>query len=542
MWKRIKSLTKLFLKTTFHFNPGKKKKKGSIILYALLFAYLIGIVIYGSYEAVDFLKGIQQEKAFAAIIIMANMLLALVVMLIGSLNVLYYSTDNLAVLPLPVKAGEIVAAKLNSLIAYEYIETALIGLLPLSVYGVLTGQSWIYYVLMIVVLAILPVIPVCISACLIIFLMSFTKGLRNKRLVQLFTMLLALGFSCSVSFISSSVRSEADVMAFFNQVNGLVEVYKSVLPNVSWAVSALLDRNILSLLILIAVSALIYVLSVLFSQKFYFKGVLSSLFSSGGIHKKKVDEKTSFKSQGLPLTYILKEFRIYLRRPTYLVQLLLPTLVVPVLMLVVFYFSAKQGMEGSGMSMDLFTEMIRGYEPIVFGCVVMVLLFNTMYSFLSVVAISKDGKDAAFMKTIPVPLWEQVLYKAVPDMLMVLFDSVVTILIVSFILKLRVLVIILLFLVMIPFSFFHGAFIYFDLRAPKLYWHNDLEIVKRNFRVMIPIAVHMVFIALVAILTFVAEMEMVPLAVLLTLVFSLLAFLSCLFLYKKADALAKAIY
>ena len=73
---KVIKLTKIFFKNSFsnmNSNMGisinGKSKIASKILYAILFIYLAGIIIFFSYNVIDGLKMIQQETVFVGIIL-----------------------------------------------------------------------------------------------------------------------------------------------------------------------------------------------------------------------------------------------------------------------------------------------------------------------------------------------------------------------------------------------------------------------------------------------------------------------------------------
>ena len=182
MLKRIYSLTVVFLKSSFHTGTGKSKKKWTrILLYGLLYVYVMGVIGFGSYYLVDLLSSARQAKAFVTLVVLANIMLTLFTTLIASLNMLYFSEDNAALLPMPIRPMELVSARLNSLLIYEYLEAVLLGVIPLGVYAVMTGQPWYFYLIALLVLFFLPILPAMISSLLIMALMSFTGKVRSRR-------------------------------------------------------------------------------------------------------------------------------------------------------------------------------------------------------------------------------------------------------------------------------------------------------------------------------------------------------------------------
>ncbi|MBQ1508992.1 MAG: hypothetical protein IIZ47_06170 [Erysipelotrichaceae bacterium] len=542
MIRRTLILTRVFLKSLF--TGAKGKKIGRYILYFFLFAYFIGLLGFGSYYMINLLKTVRQVKVFAGLVLSANVFLALFLSLISSISVLYFSNDNLSVLPLPVRPMEITAAKINTLLVYEYLEELLFGVIPLGVYGVMTHQPVTYYLVLIPVLILLPIVPLCLACFLIIALMSVSGKLRNKNVTQVITMLLAIGFSVGLSFFINTHNSDQAMMEMLIHANGLLEKFRSLLPTLRFAIDALLERNMLSLLLLLLVSVIFYVVTVLVSQKLYFKGMLGSLFSSAGISSKKINTNTAYQSKGLTVSYVLNEFRTYLRRPVFLVQLFLPCVILPVLMVGLMYMGMKNGFESSGEDFSILLTELQdpSFAGYFFAATLLLVFFSSMYCFLSVVAISKDGKDAAFMKTIPVAFERQVFCKALPDILMTLFSALLALIPGVILFKIPFYMCALCMLVLLPFSILHGALIVFDLRAPKLDWSNEMEIVKRNMRMFIPMGICMGNMAAVAFLLFYYGLSPLTGALILFAVYSLIAVLLWWHIRKRGADLASAIY
>ena len=547
MINRTIALTKVFLKSLFIKRNDKKKKIGKYILYGLLIAYLIGVIVVGSKMLIDLLRTMRQTKVFIGFILSANIFMALFLTIVASVQVLYFSKDNLSVLPLPVRPMEITAAKINTLLAYEYMEEALLGLLPLAVYGVLTHQPLWYYPLMIIVLLLVPVVPLCVASFLVIALMSVSGKLRNKKLTQYITMILGIGLSVGISMFSSRMGSSSDteMMDMLVHANGFLDKFRSLLPNLRFGIDTLVDGNMLSLFLLLLLSAGVYVLTVIASQKLYFKGMIGSLFDSSGISSKKIDEKKAYKSTGLSVSYVMKEFKSYLRRPTFVVQLIMPCVLLPLLMVGLMYVNMKRGFESQGLDIGFLISDLTSSPDMMryfFGAVLLFVFFNVMYVFICVIAVSKDGKDAYFMKQIPVPFWKQVLYKAIPDILAVLFSTLLVLVCAGVLFKVPLSILIECMIIAIPFSVLHGALILFDLRAPKLTWTNELEIAKKNLRVFIPIGIDVGNMIIIALLVFLAKLSPVVTTAILFAVYTLIAVLLWGYIRRKDNALAEAIW
>ena len=206
MNKKIFSLTKVLLKNSFQrYNENNKKtsKIGKILLYAVLVVYLIGIFGFLSYGLITTLQQVQQEAMFIGVFLLGLALLTIIQSIISATNVFYFSRDLEYILPLPLKPREILISKLNVILITEYIVELLFAVVPIIIYGVLTAVGIQYYIISFLVLLIFPIIPLIISTIIIMIIMSFTKGAKNKDRFQLIVPILGIILAFAISFAST---------------------------------------------------------------------------------------------------------------------------------------------------------------------------------------------------------------------------------------------------------------------------------------------------------------------------------------------------
>jgi len=540
MIKNIINLTKIFLISAFNRGGNRKRKKriGRIVLYGLLFAYLIGVFGFLSYEILSGLIVLKQEEAFIGYILMAIITLVLFTTIISTMNVLYFSSDNRFVLPLPFKPLEVLSAKLNTLLIYVYMEEAMLGLIPMIMYGIMTKQNIVYYLLLIPVLVAVPVVPLLIAALIVICVMALTKGIRNKSLVQTITMIVSIVFSLTISMFSSSMSSSEDITALMNTAGSLVEIFKKAFPTMPMAVNALTSYNVLSLYLLIVVSAASYVLVCVLGQKPYYRGMLGSLYSSSGVSDRKIDEKSAYRSRGLPFSYVMKEIRVYLRRPTFFVQLILPCLIIPAFMMGITYFSvfSQVGSELMEGLQQIYAE--KAFGGYVYAILLLAVMFISMYSFISTLAVSKDGHDAYAMKYLPVAFHKQLIYKMIPDVVMCLFSYLNVALLSMILFRLPPVYVLMSLPVSVFYCILHGFLILSDVRRPKLDWTNEMQIVKKNFRTMFSLAFSLLNMGIVALLAFLFGVRMIAMTAILTVLYGLIDYLLYRYIRSKDISLA----
>lgn len=552
MLNRIIQLTKVSLKSGFSFVSFSKKKKfsiGMIILYLFLLVYLGGVMGVLSYQVLDLLKAIDQTAIFITLLMAGNLLMTFFETVISSMNILYFSKDNEYILPLPFKAPEIVAAKINTLLFFSYFLELVLAIIPFTVYGVTVGAPWFFYVAMIIVALIQPIAPVILSSLLVMILMSFSKVVKNKGLLQILGMLFIFAFSIGISLISSSSSeiSSSALVQMLMSTNGLVQAYRGVFPTLGFAIDALCATNLLdcliSLVLLIGVSALIYFAFITLSQKLYFRGVVGCLYSSSGTSKKKIDTKTAYRTSGLSFSYVAKEFKSLLRNTVYLTQIALPSIIVPIIMVVVFYFSFSNGVSQGGGDMNIIFQVVREPEfaTIIYAIIMCYSLFTSLYIYVSITAISKDGSSAIFMKYIPVSFAKQCIYKAIPNFLFLMLDEVFTIILCA-ILKMPIEIIIISVMTFIPYSILHSLIgVLIDLRKPKLNWSSEMQLVKQNFRIFFISLFAIINLGLMIIPFFVSEIPFYYIGGIYFFAYTLLAIGLIVYINKKDNQLAQNI-
>ena len=193
---KIIKLTKIFLKSSFsdiNMKMGVSiKSKSKFLIYALLFLYLAGIIIFLGYNFLDGLMEIHQETVFIGMILFMILGLTVIQTIFSSINLLYFTKDTEYVLPLPLKPYQIILARTNVLLIAEYIIIFLVGVIPLTMYGILTGAGFIYYITMLFAVFLIPILPVLLISIIVMFIMSFARLTKNRNRFQLIASLLVL--------------------------------------------------------------------------------------------------------------------------------------------------------------------------------------------------------------------------------------------------------------------------------------------------------------------------------------------------------------
>lgn len=516
MNNKVISLTRVIFKNSFqNMETAKsktenknKRKIGMIVLYSLIFIYLAVIIGVFSNGLIKELIEINQEQMFLGLILITIAGFVLIQSIFSAINILYYSKDNEYILPLPIKPSEIVAAKTNVLLITEYFIITIIGLIPLAIYGILTSANIFYYISMLIVLIVFPIIPVLLSSLLILIIMSFAKFTKNRNRFQLIATILVFIVVFTLSFTTSNTKTTPEeLVKMVTEANGLVEILKGTFPTLGMALNGLTNQSvvnqILNLSLLVITTLIVYVIYIVIGQKLYLKGAVGNLYS-GKRTSKKIDETKMYKKSSLSKTYIGKEFKTLLKNPIFFMQCVLPAILFPILIIGLTFAGIKG--EQNGAPID-FANMITDKSSIYIGMgILCAIQFFLMFIYISATAISRDGQTAMFMKYIPVPLMKQIDYKVIPNIIMTTFMSILTIIMVEYLLKLPIMYLVLITIAGIIMGVFQSYIsIIVDLKRPKLEWNSEYAVVKQNMNLIWPVILGILNITLIVILTLVCR-------------------------------------
>lgn len=546
-------LTKIFLKSSVQkiteqngISDVRKKSKAQITLYILLFAYLIGVMWFLSTKMINVLKEIEAQAVFIDLVFMMVFFLNILQAVFSSINLLYFSKDTDSILTLPLKPYQIILARTNVMLILEIAVNMLIGLVPLVIYGIKLNCNALYYISVVIGLILLPVLPVIIISLISMVIMSFSKITKNKNKFQLFTTLIMLAlvvaFSIGITKIDSETMTDEQMAQTLTSAGGFTQMLKTYFPTFGFLSDSVHSNNILTILLETVKTVLVtfagVIIYLLCAQKLYFKGLIGSLYSGEKTKKGKI--KINAKTGKLGFTYVLKELKILVRNPVYLVQCVLPALIFPLLFIGLIFILPEE--ETSGITNAL-SMMLEFNKPLILMGLVAAMQFFAMFIYVSITAISREGKNATFIKYIPVPLYKQYIYKIIPNILMNIFSTVIVLGIVRYLLPISITDLIIVFAVSILMNISLSMLcLIMDLKRPKLQWNTEYAVVKQNMNLIFPMIFGTINIGIIIFVNTTLKMysAYIQLAI-ITLIYILLNVFVYIYLYKKQYELAKKI-
>ena len=504
---KVIKLTKIFLKNSFSNMDARMgistKSKSKIIVYGLLFLYFAGLIIFLGYNLLDGLIAIHQETIFVGMILFMIFGLGIIQTIFSSINILYFTKDSEYLLPLPLKPYQIILARTNVMLIAEYVIIFLIGFIPLVMYGILTGAGIVYYLTMILAVILVPILPVLLISMLVMFIMSFAKLTKNRNRFQLFATLLVLAIIIAISISTSGMKQDLtneEMAQMVVQANGMIELVKGYVPTVDYLMEALTTNSLFTAIVevlkTLGITIIGFIVYMLIAQKIYFKGLVGNLFGGGASSSNKEINQKEYRNSKLYKSYVGKEFKNMARNPVFLMQCLIPAILIPIIMVVVVY----TGLNSDGMGLEQITQMVQQMPTNTFfiACIILgVIQFFTMFIYISITAISRDGENAVFMKYIPVSLYKQYLYKIIPNIIMNIVTIIITLGMAEYLLNLPVITLIALFVVATIMGTLQSiAMIIVDLKRPKLNWDSEYAVAKQNLNLVFPVLLAMVNIVI----------------------------------------------
>ncbi len=508
------TLLKCGMSSAMSTGSGKKKRKINLsgaALWLLVVVCLIpmfAMLFQGGKAGYELLAPTGQEGLLLELACFVGGIMTFVFGLPYILTVFYMSGDIQTLLPLPLRASQIVGAKFLVVWVYELLTTAAI-LLPVFIgFGTAAGAGVPFWLITLAGILLLPVVPMAYAALVSMIFMRLGKVARNKSVLTTLGTILLLIAAMGVGMLSSQMEN-MDAQNLLDLLmagrNSLVGILSKLFPNLRFLVEALVGGAAWNLLIYAAITAAFVVLLLLVATRLYFGGVLSMSETTSKRQKITAREEAKLvRSSGALSAYLRKEYRLLFRSPVYFLNCALMLFIWPLLFLVPMLIAliAELGSLGSlvevmgtlGALMDEI-QMTGQQAAFIGGIVILVCYGLTVFlgssNLICATAISREGGGCLFMKYIPMPYRQQVKAKLLSGLILGILCTTGYLLI-FFLIALAVgapLPLPAVVLSVVVTVLLNGGMNIFqlwrDLCRPKLVWENEQQAVKQNLNATI---------------------------------------------------------
>ena len=212
--KKIKELTKIFAKESYqvlNIYNSKNKKLNVKSIFLWMVAIIIISIFYLSYQIINFLVSSGVPEVFLNFYLLILFIILSFQTILRIVNILFFSKSIKNILPLPISNMEILISKFGGLLFLSYVTELVFGLIPLFMYGMLAAKSLMYFLLMILVLAVFPIIIVSVFCIITLLLMKVFNFIKNPNIIEAVVtiiLLILIIFMEQKSLNNLSIQSE----------------------------------------------------------------------------------------------------------------------------------------------------------------------------------------------------------------------------------------------------------------------------------------------------------------------------------------------
>lgn len=369
----------------------KSKRKYVHFILRALIIILITAVIGFLYHVIKDILYIPVNEYFMIFLILLTQVMSIVTALVGLSTDIYNSKDNQILLTMPAKNDEIYFSKLIVYYRNEFLKNLYLIVPLLLSYGIYLQVSFAFYIFLIPIIFILPMLSVLIASILSIVISFIHHYLSRHAWLTFAVSLLGIGLLFYVvyqivDYIPDNIRIVQLYNSFiFSLTRFMVNV--SSFGFVYTSIGKLLNSvNILvNILIILGYVIGLFVLNYLVARPLFFR-LTSNASEQARTKKHRV--KTSYK-KGLFFTFFRKEITIAKRSPNELLNNYAVLFLLPIVMFV---------LNSIYMNMNRST---LGNEFVLIFNIFITLILITMANTASAVAITTEGQEFVLLKTAP---------------------------------------------------------------------------------------------------------------------------------------------
>lgn len=480
MMRQIRLLTKVSMQGMFGLNEFRyTKDRSKKVRYCLMgLLWLLLLVMLAGYVGIMSMGLVMagMGRLVPAVLAMGVSLVILFFTIFKAGPVLFGWKAYEKQIAMPVNVRAIIVSRFLTM----YITNMLLGLLILlpgmAVYGVMERPGILFYIYGMAAGIFLPLLPLTAASVLGALIAGISSRWRHKNLVSIvLTMILVCALMAGSMGMSGMEESELNAM--MQQMAELMEgQIQRTYPPAVWIADAMVQGNLVKLLLFLAVSVGGFVLFLEILQRFYVNicMLLSARETKGNYRMKELREKSVLG------TMVERELRHYFSSSVYVVNTLLGELLMVLL-------------AGAVLFMDMETvEAMLGLPGVVGRALPILMGFLPVMMPLTACSISMEGKQWWMLQTLPVTRKEMIRSKVAAQLLVALPFYLVSE--------------ILLFLALRP-GWAEGlsllavpaAYILFGARAglavnemlPLLDWESEVRVVKQSASTMVTMLVGM---------------------------------------------------
>lgn len=512
MFRHFWTVVGVLLKDQFRAKPTanetkQKRKRRAVstgLVYILIvvgFSPLLALIGYTIYSLGALRLGMYAETVAFLILVCQG-----VVLLFSFQSILrnvFMCADGHRLLCLPLTSATIFAAKLFVAYLFETLTSVVMAVALLVPFGIGAGFSLSYFLMLLPVTVLLPVLPMFIGILLCIPLSILLNRLKNHNALRLvFQVLFFLAaMALYMVFLNSMYKFDGSGNG---DVNALVVLLRSLLENISGVVkyvypvywmgvamtSAVWSDVLLGFLGALACAAVMFLLAVLCALPMYKRNLVGQNEGSSGARKKSVQ----FKQRGIVAELAVTDAKRMFRDKQFGLPALLGIVMLPIISVFMFVgFNA--GSEGGG-ALNAF-PIYQLIAPL--ALFAYMLLIGMSANPIVMYPISRENRAFYLLKTYPIGLSYIFKAKLLLSSLSILAGYLLTGILSGILFDIDWIYVVFMTVSMSLYAFAQMCIVtIFDLKNPKLNWTNFNQSLKNSRTVWQSMLVSLVVILVIA--------------------------------------------
>lgn len=376
-------------------------KKMAVSILKVLLGMIVGIVGVAVLLFRIFSLGIHINAELLAIVLLVMQGASICFAVGHIINTLYMCHDNEMLICLPVTPNQLFISKIMLLYCKELGVNAMISLPLMISLGFLGSLDISFYLSIPLLLLVMPFFSIAVAALISLPVMAVIRFLKTRPLLSIISILTLVsvclfGYLSLIGSFAESFNIAGKQLETVREINATVLAIGCKIPIYFQLASAMLSfgRWYFFGLYLI-LSAVVFIITILFIRPFFFKIAMSSLENT----TKAVQREGSFKKVSPFLSLIDREVRCIFRSPTDIFEYFLFTLLMPFIVYSYDKLLMSITVNQAGIN------MISGSH------VMIVAILAMLSNIVSASAISREGSNFHTTKTIPVTFYEQIFAK-----------------------------------------------------------------------------------------------------------------------------------
>jgi len=400
-------------------------------------------------------------------------------------GIFYYSDDIEPYMSLPIKEQDVVNAKLITTWVWENI-TCIFIFIPilLGSFIALSPNSIQYWSVGLIVAITLSIVPMLYGIIVIVLLVRFTAFGQNKKILSYLLSCFSIFLTTllAVSMIDYML-SDISFTLFDRMVssdNSFVSFINIIFPHFKYGADAIINGNIVSMLIYLGFNIFVYGIYLIIIKLFYRDGLIK--VQSGNRARLNKNKNKGFKNYYGNNKYgalLKREWNNLFHNPTFFSSCISTTLIFPV-----FFFLLKGTSIFENFKNYYETSNILNNMSLILFVLVLLFMVPAGMNFIAATSVSREGSDYTFIKYAPVKLDDIIEAKYNFSLHIGFITYIVSLLIIIFYLGISISlkdILIGSILGAMVTRFLCGLGVFLDCYNPTLLWKEPNKAVKENF-------------------------------------------------------------